>query len=167
MRRIIRPRRRKAGPTAWVLGGGAARGASQLGLIQALLEIGIAQPTAVFGTSVGALDGAVIAARPNLDGAELLRRLWLSKPAREVFHIHSLGVIASRLAGQLGILSANPVKALIDQFTAATGCTDFEDLAVPLGVVATDLLAGSPVAFRSGPLAPALMASAALRGSLR
>jgi NTE family protein len=147
-----------------VLGGGGARGAAQLGVIQALLERGMSPPTAIFGTSVGALDGAVIAARPNVEGAELLHQLWLSKPAREVFHLHSVGAILSRLAGQLGILSAGPVKALIDEFESATGCAEFEDLRIPLRVVATDLLAGCPVVFRSGPLAPALMASAAIPG---
>lgn len=164
MKRIIRPRVRSDRPAAWVLGGGGARGAAQLGVIRALLESGIAPPTAIFGTSVGALDGAVIAARPNADGAELLQQLWLSRPAREVFHIHSLGVLLSRLVGHLGILSEGPVSALIHQFESTTGCVTFEDLQVPLRVVATDLLAGSPVVFGSGPLTPALMASAAIPG---
>jgi NTE family protein len=164
LRRIITPRRRKDRPTAWVLGGGGARGAAQLGVIQALLDSGMSPPTAIFGTSVGALDGAVIAAQPNVVGAELLHGLWLSKPAREVFHLHSLGVILSRLAGQLGILSAGPVRALVEEFESATGCAGFEDLRIPLRVVATDLVAGCPVVFRSGLLAPALMASAAIPG---
>lgn len=164
MRRLVVPRPRKDRPTAWVLGGGAARGAAQLGTIQALLESGAAPPTAVFGTSVGALDGAVIAARPSVEGAQLLRQLWLSGPAREVFHVHSLGAILSGLAGQLGLLSEGPLRALIELFESATGCTDFEDLRIPLRVVATDMLAGAPVVFRTGPLAPALMASSAIPG---
>jgi NTE family protein len=165
MRRLtIRSRRRKHQPAAWVLGGGGARGAAQVGVIQALLECGVAPPTAVFGTSVGALDGAVISARPNLEGAELLQQLWRSRAAADVFRVHSLGAIRSRLAGQLGILSPGPVEALIGQFEAATRCRTFEDLHVPLRVVATDLRVGCPVVFRSGPLAPALMASAAIPG---
>lgn len=164
MRRIITPRRRMGRPTAWVLGGGGARGATQLGVIRAVLESKVGPPTAIFGTSVGALDGAVIAARPNADGSELLQQLWRSKPARDVFHVHSLGVILSRFAGQLGLLSADPLKALIDEFESATGCVNFEDLRIPLRVVATDLLAGRPVVFQSGPLAPALLASAAIPG---
>jgi len=164
LKRVISPRRRKNIPTAWVLGGGAARGAAQLGVLRALLETGLASPTAIFGTSVGALNGAVIAARPSLEGVDLLRELWLSKPAREVFHVHSLGAIFARFAGQLGILSAGPLRSLIDQFETATGCTAFEELSVPLHVVATDLIAGRPIVFRSGPLAPTLMASAAIPG---
>lgn len=136
----------------------------QLGVLRALLETGSAPPTAIFGTSVGALDGAVIAARPDLEGAQLLRELWLSKPAREVFHVHSLGALFARLAGQLGTLSPGPLRALIERFELATGCTTFEDLSIPLHVVATDLIAGCSTVFRSGPLTPALMASAAIPG---
>ncbi|HKC18739.1 MAG TPA: patatin-like phospholipase family protein [Candidatus Dormibacteraeota bacterium] len=164
MRRLTMRGRRRDQPAAWVLSGGGARGAAQVGVIQALLERGIAPTTAVFGTSVGALDGAVISAWPNLEGAELLQQLWRSRPAAEVFRVHSLGALRSRLAGQLGIPSPGPVQALIDRFELATGCGSFEDLQVPLRVVATDLRAGCPVVFRSGPLAPPLMASAAIPG---
>ena len=124
----------------------------------------MAPPAAVFGTSVGALHAAVIAARPSIEGAELLQELWLSRPAREVFHVHSVGTVLSRLAGRLGLLSAAPLRALVNEFESATGCATFEDLPLPLRVVATDLLAGCPIVFRSGPLAPALMASAAIPG---
>jgi NTE family protein len=151
-------------PAAWVLGGGGARGAAQFGVVRALLEGRIAPPAAVLGTSVGALAGAVIAARPNRDGAELLQQLWLSSVARDVFHLHSFAAIRSRLAGKLGLLSPSPIRALIDEFESRTRCETFEDLRIPLRVVATDLLGGCPVVFRSGPLAPALMASAAIPG---
>ncbi|TMF30116.1 MAG: hypothetical protein E6I30_13095, partial [Chloroflexi bacterium] len=42
----------------WVLGGGGARGAAQVGVLQALFEANIEAPTAIVGTSVGALNGA-------------------------------------------------------------------------------------------------------------
>ena len=50
----------------WVLGGGGARGAAQVGVLQALFEANIEAPAAVVGTSVGALNGASIAAYPSL-----------------------------------------------------------------------------------------------------
>ena len=53
----------------WVLGGGGARGAAQVGVLQALFEANIEGPAAVVGTSVGALNGASIAAYPSLAGA--------------------------------------------------------------------------------------------------
>ena len=148
---------------AWVLGGGGARGAAQVGPIRALLEAGI-KPSTIVGTSVGALNGGVIACWPNLRGADLLRDLWLSEAAREVFHFHPLGAIRARLSGTLGPLSPRPIERVIARFETATGCTAFEQLRVPLLVVATDLRAGRPVIFRSGPLAPSLLASAAIPG---
>ncbi|MGH7764322.1 MAG: patatin-like phospholipase family protein [Candidatus Dormibacteraceae bacterium] len=155
---------RRRSSTAWVLGGGAARGAAQVGSIFALMEAGLAAPSAIIGSSVGALDGAVMAAYPDLDGAHMLRRLWLSRPARDVFHLHPLGAIMSQLSGKLGPLSADPLRKLIEKFESDTGSTTFEDLSIPLLVVATDLDEGRRVVFHTGPLEPALLASTSIPG---
>jgi NTE family protein len=56
------------------------------------------------------------------------------------------------------------VRRLIDRAQALTGMTTFEQLRVPLSVVATDLNAGKPVVFRAGLLTPALLASTAIPG---
>lgn len=159
-----RGRQKRRPGTAWVLGGGGARGAAQVGVILALLESGVKPPAAIVGASVGALDGAVLACTPNLESAELLRDLWLSAPAREVFHLHPVGAILSQLSGKLGPLSQDPVRKLVAMAESTNGCTTFEDLMTPLLVVATDLDAGRPVVFRSGALAPALLASTAIPG---
>ncbi|MGH2976662.1 MAG: patatin-like phospholipase family protein, partial [Solirubrobacterales bacterium] len=135
-----------------------------MGTIRALLESGIKPPSAIIGASVGALDGAVIAAAPDLKGATSLQQLWLSQPASDVFHIHPLGAILSQFIGRRGPLSPAPVKKLIESFETASGCTTFEDLRLPLLVVATDLDRGRPAVFRSGPLAPALLATTAIPG---
>lgn len=148
---------------AWVLGGGGARGAAQVGVMQALMERGIT-PSTIVGTSVGALDGAVIAGNPTLQGAAQLRDLWLSEPAQEVFHLHLLAAVRAQLSGSLGPLSRKPIEELIRRFETDSGCTTFEDLRLPLLVVATDLDAGRPAVFGSGPLAPALLASTAIPG---
>ncbi|HJY73868.1 MAG TPA: patatin-like phospholipase family protein, partial [Streptosporangiaceae bacterium] len=49
--------------TAFVLGGGGLLGAHEVGMLRALSEAGIA-PDVVVGTSVGAINGAFIAADP-------------------------------------------------------------------------------------------------------
>ncbi len=160
-------RARPAAPAsgrAWVLGGGGARGAAQVGVIRALFEAGLAPPSAIVGASVGALDGATIAAWPSPTGVRLLEQLWLSEAAREVFHFHPLGAIVSHLTGGLGPLSPAPVQKLIENFESISGCSRFEDLRVPLLAVATDLDAGRPAVFRTGPLTPALLASTAIPG---
>lgn len=130
-----------------------------------MFEAGIEPPAALVGTSVGALNGASIAAFPSLAGSMMLREVWLSRQAAAVFQAHPLGVIVSRLRRRTtNLMPQRNVRRLIDRAQALTGVTTFEHLRVPLSVVATDMNAGKPVVFRSGELAPALLASTAIPG---
>ena len=149
----------------WVLGGGGARGAAQVGVLQALFEAGVEAPAAIVGTSVGALNGASIAAFPSLAGTMMLREVWLSRQAAAVFEAHPLGVIMSGLRRDfLSVMPQQNVRNLINRAQALTGISTFEQLRTPLAVVATDMNAGKPAVFRSGELAPALLASTAIPG---
>jgi NTE family protein len=149
----------------WVLGGGGARGAAQVGVLQALFEAGVEPPSALVGTSVGALNGASIAAYPSLAGTMMLREVWLSRQAAAVFQAHPLGVIISGLRREhLSVMPQDNVRRLIERAQSLTGVTTFEHLRVPLAVVATDMNAGRPAVFRSGELMPALLASTAIPG---
>jgi NTE family protein len=149
----------------WVLGGGGARGAAQVGVLQGLFEAGIEAPVSIVGTSVGALNGASIAAYPSLAGAMMLREVWLSRQAAAVFQAHPLGVILSGLRrDHLSVMPQQNVRRLIDRAQGLIGIATFEQLRVPLAVVATDMNAGKPAVFRSGQLAPALLASTAIPG---
>ncbi len=149
----------------WVLGGGGARGAAQVGVLQALFEAGVEGPVAVVGTSVGALNGSAIAAYPSLAGTMMLREVWMSRQAVDVFRAHPLGVILSGLRrDQMSAFPQQNIRRLIQRAQALTGITTFEQLRVPLAVVATDLNAGKPAVFRSGELTPALLASTAIPG---
>src|SRR5213080_629975 len=139
----------------WVLGGGGARGAAQVGVLQALFEANIEGPAAVVGTSVGALNGASIAAYPSLAGTMMLREVWMSRQALSVFQAHPLGIIVSGVRrDQLSAFPQENVKRLIERAQALTGITTFEQLRLPLAVVATDLNAGKPAVFRSGENTP-------------
>jgi len=149
----------------WVLGGGGARGAAQVGVLQALFEAGVEAPVAVVGTSVGALNGSAIAAYPSLAGTMMLREVWMSRQAVEVFRAHPLGMILSGLKrDQMSMMPQQNIRRLIERAQALSGVTTFEQLRVPLTVVATDLNAGKPATFRSGDLTPALLASTAIPG---
>lgn len=157
---MFRPPRR-----TWVLGGGGARGAAQVGVLQALFEAGVDGPAAIVGTSVGALNGSAIAAFPSLAGTMMLREVWMSRQAAAVFQAHPLGVILSGLRRDLvSALPQTNVRRLIERAQTLTGVTTFEQLRVPLAVVATDMNAGRPAVFRAGELAPALLASTAIPG---
>src|SRR6266571_2569651 len=134
----------------WVLGGGGARGAAQVGVLQALFEGGLEPPVAVVGVSVGALNGSAIAAYPSLAGVMMLRELWMSRQALDVFRAHPLGVILSGLRrGPLSALPQDNVRHLVERAQTLTGITTFEQLRLPLAVVATDLNSGRPAVFPS------------------
>ncbi|TMC91151.1 MAG: hypothetical protein E6J12_05670 [Chloroflexi bacterium] len=155
------------GPTrrTWVLGGGGARGAAQVGVLQGLMEAGLEPPVAVVGVSVGALNGSAIAAYPSLAGAMMLRGLWVSPQAQAVFRAHPLGVILSGLRReQVSALPQQNVRRLVERAESLTGFKTFEQLRLPLAVVATDFNSGKPAVFRSGELTPALLASTAIPG---
>lgn len=155
----VRPRR------TWVLGGGGARGAAQVGVVQALFECGLEPPRRLVGVSVGALNAATLASYPSRAGAAMLRELWFSRMAQDVFRLHPLGVVLSRLRGDtLSAMPASNVTRLIQRAIQLTGIETFEGLRVPLEVLATDIGAGRPQVFRAGPLLPALRASTAIPG---
>jgi NTE family protein len=134
-------------------------------VLQALFEAGIEPPRAIVAVSVGALNGSGIAAYPSLAGVMMLRELWVSQQALAVFRAHPLGVIISGLRRQLpSALPQANVRRLVDRAEALTGFTTFEQLRLPLAVVATDFNSGKKAIFRSGDLTPALLASTAIPG---
>ncbi len=70
--------------TAFVFAGGGNRGAVHVGQLRALQERGIT-PDLIVGTSVGALNGAVVARDPHPDVAREMLRMWQTEEARAVF----------------------------------------------------------------------------------
>lgn len=146
--------------TAFVLPGGAALGAVQVGALRALLEAGV-RPDFVVGTSVGALNGVMVAARPNLGGADELWTIWSSLRRRDVLPVNPLLVACGLLGLADHCVSGRAFSRWLEQRLPALA---FEDLAVPLVVTATDLEAGVAMELSSGPLLPALLASSAIPG---
>ncbi|MEP7105453.1 MAG: patatin-like phospholipase family protein, partial [Chloroflexota bacterium] len=125
---------------------------------------GIDPPGRLVGASVGALNASLIAAHPSLAGAQMLRQVWCSKVARDVLRIHPVSSLLAGVRRQLNTLPSANVLRLIESTERLTGISTFEQLRRPLGIVATDVEAGVPEVFRSGPLTPALLASTAIPG---
>lgn len=136
-----------------------------MGVLHGLFEAGVEPPVAIVGVSVGALNGSAIAAYPSVAGVMMLREIWMSKQAQAVFQAHPLGVILSGLRREhLSALPQANVRRLVARAMAISGFTAFEQLRLPLSVVATDFNSGKPAVFRSGALMPALLASTAIPG---
>lgn len=129
------------------LSGGAARCIAQLGVLEVLEREGI-PIQAIAGTSGGSLMGA----------------LYASGQA----DIHSLQELARSTKWRKMIRAAIPRMGLISSeslyrfIRKLIGACSFEDLAIPLAVVTSDLRSGEKVVLTSGSVARAVQASCAL-----
>src|SRR5439155_977895 len=109
----------------------------------------------------GALNGATIAAAPSLRGVERLEATWGSLRGEDVFPGGRLSRAWNLLTRDDHLFSNQGVR---DIFLRGDTPDTFEELVIPLRVVAADLDTGDEVVFTRGPLQPALLASSALPG---
>jgi NTE family protein len=156
----FRRRRGRAQGCAFVLSGGGNQAVAQVGMLRALIERGII-PDVVVGCSAGAFNGAVIAKDPTIEGVEHLEATWEAFRGDEIFPGGKLSRAWNLLRRDDHIFSNEGLQAI---WHSKYLPESFEGLQLPLRVVATDLDTGEEVVFASGPLQPALLASAALPG---
>jgi NTE family protein len=130
------------------LGGGFARGFAHLGVLQ-VLEQNRIPISHIAGTSVGSILGAAYAS-----GAPLARIIDTCRTLR-------FRDIARWRVSRLGLASNQRLENLIERVFDSRR---FEDLRIPLAVVATDLTSGEPVIFTQGNLVDAIRASCAFPG---
>ena len=128
------------------LGGGAARGFAHIGVIQVLEEAGL-KPDLAVGTSAGSLVAALYASGKS--GTEL-------------------GTLADAMDETAFADWSYPGRGLIRGEALAKfvrdhiGGRSFEQLGLPLGIVATDLENGQPILFQRGDVGTAVRASSAV-----
>jgi NTE family protein len=129
------------------LSGGGARGIAHLGVLAALDELKL-PVSALAGASSGGIVGAFYAA--GFAPREVLRLLQATSIPRLTRPVFS----------RLGLLSLDAVGVLLARHLGPV--QRFEDLRLPLTLVATDLEASESVYFTSGDLLLPLLASAAV-----
>jgi len=130
------------------LGGGFARGFAHIGAMEVLEENSI--PVAcVAGTSVGSILGAAYASgvAPGRI-ADLCRNIRFKDFARW------------RIS-KMGLASNDKMETLMRRWF---GTLTFEDMKIPLSIVATDLGTGEPVTFKTGSIVDPVRASCAFPG---
>lgn len=161
--------------TAFVFSGGGARGALHVGALRALLEAGI-RPDMAVGTSIGAWNAAWLARRPTLEGVEELATIWQELQPQQVLFGRRLpaGSRARSLKGLLMLTALRRITGGRSSLYDDAGLRQllalhlenqtFEDLALPLSVIATDLSHGGRAVFRSGRVVDAVLASSAIPG---
>jgi len=163
--RVAKPR---GGPTfAVAFGGGGARGLAHIHVIETLDELGI-RPTAIAGSSIGAIMGAGMAA--GMSGkdihayahsilsrrSEVASRMWRARP----------GSIGEMVQGGFRLGQFN-IERILKSFLPDAIPDDFADLKIPLKVTATDFFGHGQAVLESGDLYSALAASAAIPAVFR
>ena len=146
--------------TAYVLGGGGVLGASQVGMVRALAEAAV-RPDLVVGTSIGAVNGAFIAADPSVEGAERLTEVWQEVVREGVLWERPVRKAAKIARNPTHLLTHAPLATLLDRYLPVT---EFGDLTVPFQCVAAQIEESRAVWFDAGPIRLAVLASCSVPG---
>lgn len=152
-------------PLAFVLSGGGARGALQVGALQALLEAGF-RPDLLVGTSIGAANAAFLAVNGvSLQTVDALSQTWRDAAAADLMPVNYLWLTLRVLFNRTGWRSYHRMR----EFFIAHGLSPdlrFSDIrGVRLILVAADLNSGRPVLYGADPedsVLEGLLASTAL-----
>ncbi len=148
------------------LGSGGARGLAHITIFEAFEELGIF-PSIISGTSVGAVIGAAIAAGfSTKEIKESIYNKLLSKTGNfwEVFKNSDFKKILDFVDVEIkpgGILKG---EKFLSYLSEEIGIEKFEELKIPLSVVATNLYTREQAVFDSGDLYSAVKASYSLPG---
>ncbi|QHA91685.1 patatin-like phospholipase family protein [Bacillus sp. N1-1] len=132
------------------LGSGGARGFAHLGVLKVLLQEKI-PIDCIAGSSMGSLVGAIYGSGHDIETMEKMASLFRRKYYLD-FTVPKMGFIAG-----------NKVRSLIETLTHGK---QIEDMDPPLAIVATDIIKGEKVVFRTGSVAQAVRASIAIPGIL-
>jgi NTE family protein len=163
-----RPRPNSSPTIGLALGGGGARGVAHIVILEALDELGL-QPAAISGASIGAIIGAAYAGGVEAsllrshalavmrDRANVMGKLFRARVGR--FADLFLGALANPM-----LLDA---ELFLDMFWPPGVPARFEDLQIPLQVVAADFHNRCEIVFSSGPLAAAVAGSMAIPGLIK
>ncbi len=124
----------------------------------ALVEKGL-RPGMIVGTSVGAINGAFFASRPDLPGIAEIARLWSSLRRKDVLGV-GLGTLVGGFRGRpRHLFDSSSIRRILESFLTFSR---LEEAPIPLTVVATALGTGEAVVLNSGDATSALLASSAV-----
>jgi NTE family protein len=145
---------------AFVLGGGGVLGAAEAGMAQALAEAGVV-PDLICGTSIGAINGAAIAADPTPHGARELLATWEELAADDVLGGSMIGRVVELVRSGTALHGNENLRRMLEKRLPVS---TFEELAVPFECVAASIEGAREHWFGSGDLVDAVLASCALPG---
>ncbi len=147
-------------PLAYVLPGGGALAAYQVGVLDALTDAGL-QPDHLIGVSAGALNAGLFAWSGDMEAVRRLERVWATVRRRDLLRLHP-GRMAMALAGKRASFLDN--RHGITFLRRHLGTRLIEHAPIPLTIIATDLSTGRPFTLESGDVVLAIVASSAFPG---
>ncbi|MEL7047781.1 MAG: patatin-like phospholipase family protein [Pseudomonadota bacterium] len=145
------------------LGGGGARGLAHILALEVFDELGI-KPHIISGTSIGAIFGAAYASGLSASQIRAHAEEMLSNRTdmvRQLFSARNQPIRRVLSVFQLRSALLNP-ESLLDLVMPTRTASEFEDLQIPLRIVAADFYTQDQLIFDAGPLQPAIAASMAL-----
>jgi NTE family protein len=149
---------------AFVLSGGANRGALEVGALLALMEHDIL-PQILVGTSVGAINAALLAINPTLEGARHMEKIWREASEKVGVRRDYISAMWRLVTGKSSLYDSQKLKGLLESFFSQN-IRQFSDIkTIELYITAVDLSSGELYVFgkdRSESILDAIMASAAL-----
>ena len=165
-----------------VLGGGGARGAAHIGVLEVLRENRV-QVDCVAGTSMGGLVSGAFAA--GLTPDEMMQAMkkanWrdmfndsppvsdfdprVRQVSRRFLPGSEIGVTSKGAVALPGVVSGQKIKLFFNKLVRSErGEPQIERLGLPTSIIATDLVTGDKVVFRQGSLSKAMRASMSVPG---
>ncbi len=149
---------RDRGVVAFVLSGGGSLAAGQAGMLRALYERDVT-PDLIVGSSFGALNGALIASRPQTTETALwVADIWRTLGRRDLFPLDPF-TLAKGLSGRQNYgVSPRGIERVLERHLELGR---LEVSPIPLHVVATELLSGEETEISSGDATTAVLASSA------
>jgi NTE family protein len=137
-------------------------GAAEVGMLRALFERRI-QPDLIVGTSVGAINGALVAADPGPDAVDRLRKVWQELASKGIFAGSVLAQVGTLVRTRTHLHSGTPLRELLE---AHLPVRTFAELRVPFQCVAASIERAAEHWFSEGSLVDAVLASSAVPGLL-
>jgi NTE family protein len=159
---VVQERRgRRHRETAFVLSGGASLGALQVGMLRALFERGVSADLLV-GTSVGALNAAFLASRPQTPAtATELARAWYRIEREDAFPVSLRTLVGGVAGGRDHLIPPRGLRRIVRRHVELE---DLSDAEIPLHLIAYDVRGGGEAVLSEGPAHEAILAACSIPG---
>ncbi|MFW2332707.1 patatin-like phospholipase family protein [Ilumatobacter sp.] len=143
------------GKVAFVLGGGGLRGAAEIGMAKALADTDI-RPDMVFGTSIGAVNGAVLCTGELPDRVAFLEDAWHGLASTGVLREQLWGRVSNMVRHGTHLHAPDGLRRLLHEWIPQRR---FDELLIPFECSAACIETSSESWFHSGPLIEPILAS--------